>query len=73
MLLFRVIKKGQSIPSLGRGTGYLKVDHWNDFSFTTMFHFSLHDHNGEYHSIGPIKIGFRSQDESISTYRKLPD
>ncbi|MCK5347102.1 MAG: ATP-binding protein, partial [Candidatus Heimdallarchaeota archaeon] len=59
------------MPDQGIRTVYLKIDHWNDFSFVTMFYLSLHDDQGQLHDIGNIKIGFRGQDTSKSTYEML--
>lgn len=52
-------------------TAYLKIDHWNDYSFVTMFHLSLHDDKGELHDIGNVKIGFKGQDTDQPTYEML--
>lgn len=68
---FRVLSKSTWVPENGQNTVYLKVDHWNDYSFVTMFHLSLHDDAGMFHDIGVIKIGFKSQTTEISTYTKL--
>jgi predicted ATPase len=52
---------------------YLKIDHWNDYSFVTMFFMSLYDERGQFHDIGNIKIGFKGQTRETPTYRKLSD
>lgn len=70
--MFRIIPRDQFLPSEGISSVYLKIDHWNDYSFVTMFEMSLHDENGTFHEIGAIKIGFRGQTISESTYSKLP-
>lgn len=69
----KLILKSQAIPSRGVSTVYLHVDHWNDYSFVTMFDLSLHDNEGEYHELGKIKIGFRGQIKSVDTYASLDD
>ncbi|MBP3221560.1 MAG: AAA family ATPase [Neisseriaceae bacterium] len=51
----------------------LTIDHWNDYSFVTMFFMNVFDHNGEKHSIGNIKIGFKGQETSIATYEKIQE
>ena len=51
----------------------LTIDHWNDYSFKTMFFMNVFDHNGEKHSIGNIKIGFKGQETSIATYEKIQE
>ncbi len=68
---FKVIPREKRIPEKGVNQAYLKIDHWNDFSFVTMFYLSVHDQKGNLHGIGRIKIGFKGQDTSISTYEKL--
>lgn len=68
---FKVISREKRVPDEGVNQAYLKVDHWNDFSFVTMFYLSVHDQKGDFHKIGSIKIGFKGQDASISTYKKL--
>lgn len=68
---FQVILRNGRIPSKGIRTGYLKIDRWNDFAFVTMFYLSLYDDKGQFHDIGNVKIGFRGQDTSKSTYEML--
>lgn len=68
---FRVLSNSSGVPENGKNTVYLKVDHWNDYSFVTNFHLSLHDAAGMLHDIGDVKIGFKSQTTEISTYTKL--
>jgi len=70
---FCVLSRDASMPRSGKNTVYLRIDHWNDYSFVTMFFMSLHDENGNYHEIGGIKIGFKGQATEIQTYSKLPD
>lgn len=70
---FRVLSKTTRIPDAGRNTAYLKVDLWNDYSFVTTFHLTLHDADGHLHEIGDIKIGFRGQTREVSTYTNLPN
>lgn len=70
---FRVLSKSTWAPDIGKDTVYLKIDHWNDFSFITMFHMSLHDEDGQLHDIGEIKIGFYGQKIEANTYDNLPD
>ncbi|MEL0636683.1 AAA family ATPase [Marinomonas sp. TI.3.20] len=66
-----VVPRNQRIPSEGFSTAYLKIDHWNDFSFVTMFDLKLFDDKGELHEIGGIKIGFKGQTIEKSTYSTL--
>lgn len=69
---FFILPRGAKTPDSGRGDVYLKIDHWNDFSFVTMFFMSLHDEMGRYHDIGLVKIGFRDQTTDVPTYKKAP-
>lgn len=71
MINFILLARGGQPPTSGFNTVYLKIDHWNDFSFVTMFYMSLHDENGVYHEIENVKIGFTGQNEDISTYSTL--
>lgn len=52
-------------------TAYLKIDHWNDFSFVTMFDLIVYDENGKRYEIGKVKIGFIGQTSEECTYTKL--
>lgn len=70
---FRVLSKSTWVPDGGKDTVYLKIDNWNDYSFVTLFHMSLHDEDGQLHDIGEIKIGFKGQTIETGTYTKLPD
>lgn len=70
---FRVLSKSKWAPENGKDSVYLKIDNWNDYSFVTLFHLSLHDKEGRLHDIGQIKIGFKGQTTETSTYSKLPD
>lgn len=70
---FRVLNRKQRIPDSGFNIAYLKIDYWNDYSFVTMFYLSLHDESGKYHDLGNVKIGFRGQDRSQSTYTTIEE
>ncbi len=70
---FYVLSRSDLVPDTGKSTAYLKIDHWNDFAFVTMFHMSIHDESGQLHDIGRIKIGFKGQTTETDTYTKLPD
>ncbi|EGQ8240294.1 AAA family ATPase [Vibrio parahaemolyticus] len=52
-------------------TAFLTIDHWNDFSFVTMFYLTVYDEKGIEHDIGNIKIGFKGQTTEVSTYSTL--
>lgn len=68
---FRVLGRKEGIPDVGRNTAYLKIDHWNDYSFVTMFYLSIHDESGKYIDLGNVKIGFKGQDTSEPTYSTI--
>ena len=68
---FIVVPNNESIPTEGRDTAYLHIDHWNDFAFVTMFSLVLFDENQKFYDIGNIKIGFKGQDADISTHKSL--
>lgn len=71
MFNFKIIERGKNFPSDDINTGYLRIDHWNDYSFVTMFYLTVFDGKGEKHEIGNVKIGFKGQKEEISTHTKL--
>lgn len=64
------------VPRSGRATEAprtvnLHVDHWNDFSFVTMFFVRYFDSKGVEHELGQLKIGFKGQSEDQSTHSVL--
>lgn len=64
------------VPKSGRATEAprtvnLHVDHWNDFSFVTMFYARYFDSKGVEHELGQLKIGFKGQSEDQSTHSVL--
>lgn len=72
MITFYVIPRNTGVPSVGRNSVYLKVDHWNDFSFVTMFDIVVFDERGAVHDLGAVKIGFLGQTIEVATYSTLP-
>lgn len=68
---FVVIPSNSQPPKEGVNKAYLHIDNWNDFSFTTMFHLTLHDEKGRLYDIGNVKIAFRGQETSNTTYNQL--
>ena len=61
-LSFQKIPRGRYFPSPGRkGTVYLRVDNWDDYSFKTMFYLAFCDETGETREIGNVKIGYVGQ------------
>lgn len=51
----------------------LTIDHWNDYSYITMFYMTVFDEKGQEHPIGNIKIGFEKQTTHIATYQKIQE
>lgn len=68
---FVVVPRSQSLPQTGNDVAYLRIDHWNDFSFVTMFDVRLFDGNGSALDLGQVKIGFAGQDTQTDTYSTL--
>lgn len=71
VLKFKVLPRNTWASNGGINTVYLTTDHWNDYSFITMFRVFLHDDAGEIHDIGQVKIGFKGQTVETDTYQKL--
>jgi predicted ATPase len=67
-----LISRSQSAPTSERSAVYLKIDHWNDYSFVTMFQVTVFDENGARLELGSVKIGFVGQTYAVSTYSTLP-
>jgi predicted ATPase len=69
---FKIIQRSSFPNPPAANTVYLEIDHWNDFSFITMFHMYYCDPTGNKTTIGAVKIGFKGQTEEHSTYSTLP-
>lgn len=67
---FLVLSNNAS-PQPNINTAYLYVDHWNDYSFVTMFYLTVFDEKGKEHDIGNVKIAFKGQTIDRSTYSTL--
>ena len=67
---FKLISRGQA-SSQDTDTVLLEIDHWNDYSFVTMFRLVYIDSTGQKYDIGAIKIGFKGQTVDASTYSTL--
>lgn len=70
---FKLFQRNERFPINARNLVCLTIDGWNDYSFVTMFFMNVFDHNGEEHRIGDIKIGFKGQEKSITTYRQIQE
>jgi predicted ATPase len=71
MMTFTVVPRGGNVPSLATNAVFLRVDHWNDYSFVTMFQVTAFDELGVQHDLGSVKIGFKGQSEDVATYATL--
>jgi predicted ATPase len=71
MLNIQLVERGKSPPQTGVNTAYLLIDWWNDYSFVTQFYLSVHDEKGVHHDIGNVKIAFKGQETSKSTFDTL--
>lgn len=70
-LEFHIIARTTRFPDSGTSCIYLKIDHWNDFSFVTMFSVLIFDEEGIQHPLPDVKIGFVGQTGETNTYSKL--
>ncbi|MCP1470815.1 putative ATPase [Sphingobium sp. OAS761] len=70
---FHVISRSSSPPSSAQNAVFLRVDHWNDYSFVTMFEVFAFDEQGVRHDLTNVKIGFKGQEESVSTYTTISE
>lgn len=68
---FHILNRNGTAPSGDTNAVYLTIDHWNDYSFVTMFQVQVFDENGASHHLPNVKIGFRGQTQDISTYERL--
>lgn len=68
---FLIIDKNDWPKEGHANTVYLKIDHWNDYSFVTMFSVYAYDENAQRHELPSIKIGFKGQTTKITTYSTL--
>lgn len=71
MISFQTISSNSAPPSNGKNAVFLKIDHWNDYSFVTMFYVYAFDDQGIRHDLENVKIGFIGQNESINTYTTI--
>lgn len=68
---FFILNRNDRVPSGAKDAVFLKYDNWNDFSYVTMFYVTLCDSSGQQHDLGNVKIGFKGQTKSESTYSKV--
>jgi len=69
---FHVIENSSSAPNEDKNSAYLRIDHWNDYSFVTSFHVVVFDQKGQRFDLPDIRVGFLGQTTEIATYQKLP-
>lgn len=67
-----IIPRSDRLPVSGTDEAYLRIDHWNDYSFVTMFDVVVFDERGRRVEPGSVKVGFVGQTTSASTYSTLP-
>lgn len=68
---FFILERNDKIPLLAVSSVFLRYDNWNDYSYVTMFYVTLCDKDGSRYDLGNVKIGFKGQTTSESTYSKL--
>ncbi|KAF2392239.1 AAA family ATPase [Pseudomonas frederiksbergensis] len=68
---FFILERNDKVPSSAVSSVFLRYDNWNDYSYVTMFYVTLCDKDGSRHDLGNVKIGFKGQTTSESTYSKL--
>jgi len=69
---FHVLPRTSGFPASGVDTAYLRIDHWNDYSFVTMFDVRYFDIEGVAHELGQTKIAFEGQTTDRDTYQEIP-
>lgn len=70
-LTIQTIPRG-SVPTASTPNHvYLRIDHWNDYSFVTMFQVYISDESGGLHELGSVKIGFAKQTTEETTYSSI--
>lgn len=68
---FHVIDRGTSPTDSNKNSVYLRIDHWNDYSYVTSFEVIAFDQSGERFELPSVRIGFRGQTTETPTYRRL--
>ncbi len=71
MISFHVIQRNSAPPSSGQNVVFLQIDHWNDYSFVTMFYVHAFDEQGIRHDLANVRIGFIGQTEAVDTYTTI--
>lgn len=69
---FHVLQRTNGFPASGVDVAYLRIDHWNDYSFVTMFDVRYFDIDGVAHELGATKIAFEGQTADRETYQEIP-
>ncbi|WP_216332522.1 AAA family ATPase [Rhizobium sp. X9] len=70
---FNIIPRQAVVPRVGLNEAYLRIDHWNDYSFVTLFEMEVFDETGALHKLGGIKIGFIGQTIKLASFQGLPE
>lgn len=71
MIQIFLVPRSHSAPTPVANTVFLGIDHWNDFSFITMFEVTFFDESAVAHYLGNVKVGFKGQSTETSTYSTL--
>lgn len=71
MVTFHVISRNIAPPLAGQNAVFLRIDHWNDYSFVTMFDVYAFDEQGVRHDLDQVKIGFKGQTTADPTHSKI--
>lgn len=69
---FQILTRNAPWPAPAPNKVFLRIDHWNDYSYVTMFDMFIFDANGQRQEIGSIKIAFKGQTVEVPTFLKLP-
>ena len=58
-------------PDAAINSVYLRIDHWNDYSYVTSFEVIAFDQSGVKFELPSVRIGFLGQTTQTPTYQKI--
>jgi predicted ATPase len=64
---FQVFDKG-TYPQHGNDLFYFCRDNWDDYNYKTSFDTYYYDSAGDFHEIGPIKIGYKNMQQGTRVF-----
>lgn len=70
---FAIIDRSIHFPKMAKDCAYLRYDNWNDQGFITKFEVMIFDEYALPTRLGEVKIGFKGQPNSKSTYKKIEE